>query len=116
MPPPRAGQLDQISESIGEIRAYVHASQHDVRELKQMVNGLDASTVKRHGDLKAEVGERIDRGLETMRSEIAIIAARVAILEENRARQAGGAGVWKWLAATAVAVAAAIAGWWRPHL
>jgi hypothetical protein len=113
--PPRTGQLDQISESIGEIRAYVHAGRHDITNLTQIVNALDATQIKRHSELKAEVGERIDKGLETMRSEIAIIAARVAILEEKRARQTGGDGVWKWLAATALAAFAAVAAWWRPH-
>jgi predicted extracellular nuclease len=96
--PPRSGQLDQISESIGEIRAYVHAGRHDVANLTQVVNAQDAAQVKRHAELKAEVASQIREGLETMRTEIANVTARVTKLEENRIRREGQLSVWQWLA------------------
>jgi len=47
--PPRSGQLDQISEAIGEIRGtvagierYIHEERHGVRNLSQKVDGLSA--------------------------------------------------------------------------
>jgi hypothetical protein len=96
--PPRAGQLDQISESIGEIRAYVHAGRHDVANLTQVVNAQDAAQAKRHAELKAEVSRQIEKGMETMRAEIAAVTLRVAKLEESRFRQEGQLSVWQWLA------------------
>jgi predicted extracellular nuclease len=95
--PPRAGQLDQISESIGEIRAYVHTGRHDISNLTQIVTAQDAAQVKRHADLKEEVSRQIKEGLETMRVEIAAVAVRVARLEESRSRQEGQLSVWQWL-------------------
>jgi anti-sigma-K factor RskA len=111
--PPRTGQLDQISESIGEIRAYVHAGRHDIANLTQIVNALDAAQVKRHADLKAEVKAEIQSAITAMRSEMTKMAERLSALEEFRQREDGSKSVWKWLIATLIAFAAVVAGFWR---
>ncbi len=107
----RPGQLDQISESIGEIRAYVHAGRHDVNNLTQIVNAQETAQTKRHAELEG----KIEKGMETMRVEIALVAARVSKLEAHKQQQDGQISVWRWLvekwpfAALAIIISAVVA-------
>jgi hypothetical protein len=109
-----SGQLDQISEAIGELKgsvksieAYVHEGRHGVNNLSQKLDAL---------------GTRITRDIaaveERMKIRFEAVEMRVLALETAKFRQDGAKGlvVWflqsplvGWIAATALFFAA----WWK---
>lgn len=90
MPP---GQLDQISEAIGEIRGtvagierYMHEREHGLNNLSQK---LDA-----HGNrITREIGAVEER----MRVRFEQVEIRIALLETAKAKQDGAKGTLLWL-------------------
>ena len=112
--PPRTGQLDEISEALGELRGtvkgiekYVHEERHGVRNLSQKMDGLGAQITREIAAVEA----RIEIRFEAM-------SARVALLEERRAKEEGARSfavavvqspLIGWLFAAGVALAA----WWK---
>lgn len=89
MPPTRTGQLDQISEAIGELKGqlsslnrYTHDREHNISNLSQKVDGLSAQITREVSRMKAELQvqmEAMDR--------------RIARLEEIAAKEAGERGL-----------------------
>lgn len=109
--PPRQGQLDQISEAIGELRGlvtsiekYVHEGRHGVNNLSQK---FDALAVKIASDIAA-VEARID--------------TRLTVLETAYQQQRGAKNLAVWLLQSPIvgwlaAAALFVAAWWKgvPH-
>ena len=68
--PPRSGQLDQISEAIGEVRAYVHEGRHGINNLAQKVDALrvgigkDIAAVEARMEVRFEAFEKRLRAIE----------------------------------------------------
>lgn len=126
--PPRAGQLDQISEAIGEIRGtvagiekYIHEERHGVRNLSAKVDGLSTQFSRDLAAAKGEIGAQLATALERVEARIATIDERVSVLERNRERETGARGVLVWLLQSPLIgwLAAAIllvAGWWKGEL
>ena len=112
--PPRSGQLDQISEAIGELKGkidgidkYVHEWRHGVNNVSQKVDSLGVKIAGDIAGLRAEI-----------RTDLDTLGERVAKLEARQAEQSGAKGLavalmqsplLAWLFAAAVVVAA----WWR---
>jgi hypothetical protein len=123
--PARTGQLDEISQAIGRVDAYVHEYRHGIKNVTQMINGLDVASEKRHATLKIELSGEIDRGLTALRVEVTgvrndiqAIAARVATLEAAHQRQTGARNVLGWalqspLVGWVAAGLIAFLTWWR---
>ena len=79
---PRSGQLDQISEAIGEVRGkidgierYVHEWRHGVNNVSQKVDGLGVKIAGDLAGLRAEI-----------RADLDTLGARVAKLEASDIR------------------------------
>jgi len=118
--PPRSGQLDQISEAIGEIRGtvagierYIHEERHGVRNLSQKVDGLSAQLSRDLAAAKGEIAASLSTAIERVEARIQTIDDRVTVLERLGERESGARGVLKtifespllaWLFAGAVAV------------
>jgi chromosome segregation ATPase len=118
--PARSGQLDQISEAIGEIRGtvagierYIHEERHGVRNLSQKVDGLSTQFSREIAAAKGEIGATLSTALERVEARIQTIDERVSILERTHEREYGARGLLKaifaspllaWLFAAAVAV------------
>lgn len=86
--PPR-GQLDQISEAIGELKGsvksiekYIHEERHGLRNLSQKVDAIGTLITREIAAVEA----RIDVQIEAMN-------ARLAAVETAQARQAGERGL-----------------------
>lgn len=68
--PPRSGQLDHISEAIGEVRAYVHEGRHGINNLSQKVDALrvgiskDIAAVEARMEVRFEAFEKRLRAIE----------------------------------------------------
>jgi phosphoglycerate-specific signal transduction histidine kinase len=91
--PPRSGQLDQISEAIGGLRAsvdgierYMHEREHGMNNLAQKVDGLSQQITREVSRMKAEIQVQ----LET-------ISARVTKLEDAAAQQRGAKNLVVWV-------------------
>jgi chromosome segregation ATPase len=128
MPPRAAGQLDQISEAIGEIRGtvagierYIHEERHGVRNLGQKVEGLSSQMSREIAAAKGEIGATLSTAIERVEARIQTIDDRVSALESSRQREEGARGflVWflqsplvGWLAAAALFAAA----WWKGQI
>lgn len=99
--PGRAGQLDEISEAIGEIRGtlnavekYIHTREHGINNLSQKVEALGT---KFSGDLaaaKAEISVGVTTAIEKVEARLQIIDERVTALETAQARDDGQRSVW----------------------
>jgi len=64
--PPRAGQLDQISEAIGELKGsvkaveqYVHEGRHGVNNLSQKIDAMRVSIGKDIAAVEAKMDARL---------------------------------------------------------
>ena len=64
--PPRSGQLDQISQAIGELQGsvdaiekYVHANRHDGNNLSQKIDGLGTRITRDIAAVEARIEVRI---------------------------------------------------------
>lgn len=90
--PPRSGQLDQISEAIGELKGsvkaietYVHEGRHGVNNLSQKVDGLGVQIGRDVAALKAE-----------LRVDIEALSNRVRALEDSQNKQTGAKSLVVW--------------------
>jgi uncharacterized membrane protein len=108
MPMRGSGQLDEISQAIGRVDAYVHEFRHGTNELKAMVNGAEVAAEKRHVTLKLELSSQLERGLDSVRADMAKgldalradlrgIDNRVSDLEKTRIRQEAQISTWAWI-------------------
>lgn len=68
--PPRAGQLDEISEAIGRLEGkfdgvdrYIHERQHDIKEVSTKIDALGHSMAKEMAAVEARMDVRL-RALE----------------------------------------------------
>lgn len=87
--PPRAGQLDEISEAIGRlsgqvegIEKYIHDKRHDDANVSQKIDGLGTQITREVARMKAEVQVQIDA-----------IDRRIALLEADKLRREGAIGL-----------------------
>lgn len=123
--PGRAGQLDEISEAIGEIRGtvagierYIHEERHGVRNLSQKVDGLSSQFSRDLAAAKGEIGATLATTIERVEARIQTIDDRVSVLERTNERETGARGVALWMLQSPVMgwVAAALlafAAWWK---
>lgn len=114
--PPRTGQLDEISEKIGRIDAYVHEGRHGINNLSQKLDALSLEQAKRHEALKLELAAQMDKIAAGLRAEIANAVARISKLEDRNTRDDGARSVKQWIIdhspwATLAAIVAAAAAW-----
>jgi hypothetical protein len=117
------GQLDEISQAIGRVDAYVHEYRHGINNIAQQISAMELASEKRHTTLKLELKAELRESNEAIRTDLATIASRVAKLEEARLRHEGAVGVFAWFAqhwpfATVAAGLAAFIAWatGRVHL
>lgn len=118
-----ARSIDDISATLGELRAYIHEHRHTANNLSQKFDALDA-----HVGRRIEASEvRITASIAQLKSEhsndIAKLAARLAILEATDLRRDGASNalaavikspVVGWLVGAATAVWAVLTG--KVHL
>jgi archaellum component FlaC len=121
----QSGQLDQISEAIGEIRGtvggierYIHQERHGLRNLSQEVKSLSSQVSREIATAKAEINASMTTALERVEARIATIDERVTILERIRDREYGARGLALWFLQSPLIgwLAAAIvifAAWWK---
>ena len=91
--PPRAGQLDQISEAIGRLKGqidgiekYIHEKRHDDANVAQKVEALGTRITR---DIAAVEG-RIEGRIKAMDD-------RLAALEREQQREAGAKNLAVWV-------------------
>jgi chaperonin cofactor prefoldin len=84
-----AGQLDQISEAIGELKGsvkaidrYIHEREHSIVNLTQSVNGIGTLVSREVAKLRAELKVDLDS-----------LSLRVTALEKSQERQTGERGL-----------------------
>lgn len=87
--PPRSGQLDEISEAIGELKGtiksidtYIHGERHGIKDLSQKVDGLAAHITREVVGVEARIDARYE--------------ARIQALEAWKQRQAGAQSLASW--------------------
>lgn len=112
--PPRSGQLDQISEAIGELKGsvkaierYVHDGRHGVNNISQKVDGLGVKIAGDIAGLRAEI-----------RADLDSLSKRVAKLEAADIRSTTTKNTLGWilhspLLAWIAAAAVMIGAWWK---
>lgn len=122
------GQLDQISEAIGEIRGtvaaierYIHEERHGVRNLSQKVEGLSSQFSRDIAAAKGEIGASLATAIERVEARIHTIDERVAILERTKERETGARGLIAWLLQSPLvgwmfAAAVLVATWWKGNI
>lgn len=109
-----AGQLDQISEAIGELKGsikgiekYIHDKRHDDAQVAMKIDGIASLISREVARIKGEIQGQLD-----------LMDRRVTVLETAHQQQTGAKNlavfVLKspligWLFAVGVAVAA----WWK---
>jgi hypothetical protein len=102
------GQLDEISQKIGELTAYTHEHRHGVNNLSAKFDALALDIAKRVEALDTKMTVRIDEVVKSLSADnLALsarlseennkLAVRVAKLEDLRSRQDAQLGVWKWI-------------------
>lgn len=80
------GQLDEISQAIGELKAYVHEYRHGVNNIGQKIDALGTKITRDIAAVEARIETKLD-------SHIRTTEARLTALEQARARQMGERGV-----------------------
>lgn len=115
--PPRSGQLDQISQAIGELKGkidgldrYTHEREHAINNLRQDVAGLGNLVTREVAKLKAEIKGDLDR-----------LSERVDKLEATQDRQIGAKSLASWILQSPligwlVAAGLFVAAWWKGEL
>lgn len=80
--PPRSGQLDQISEAIGELKGsvksvekYVHEGRHGVNNLSQKVDAMRVGIGKDMAAVEAKVDAKIDAFISETNKRLAAVEA-----------------------------------------
>lgn len=123
--PGRSGQLDEISEAIGEIRGtvagierYIHEERHGVRNLSQKVDGIGALISREVASAKAEINANIATTVERIEARMQTIDDRVSMLETKRQREEGARGLAVWflqspLVGWIAAALLAFVAWWK---
>lgn len=126
--PARAGQLDQISEAIGEIRGtvaaierYIHEERHGIRNLGQKVESLSFQFSRDLAAARGEIGSTLSTAIERVEARIQTIDERVGALEKTRDREDGARGFALWalqspLVGWIFAAAVIATAWWRGHI
>jgi hypothetical protein len=110
MPPPRPGQLDEISQAIGRLSGqvesldrYTHEREHGLNNLAQKVEGLGIRITR---DIAAVEG-RIEGRIKAMDD-------RLLALERAEQRETGARSVVLWLIRNPLVsflIGAAVAAW-----
>lgn len=125
--PTRSGQLDQISEAIGEIRGtvagiekYIHEERHGVRNLASKVDGLSVQFSREIAAAEGKINTSVATAIERVEARIATIDDRVSALERTQERETGAKGVIVWLLQSPIvgwlaAAALFFAAWWKGH-
>lgn len=99
MPPtrPSSGQLDEISQAIGELKGrfegverYIHDRRHEEKNVSQKIDAIGQQIAREVGRLKGE----IQGDIASFRNEIEKLAVRVATLESARQHDEGVKSVW----------------------
>lgn len=111
--PVRAGQLDEISEAIGELKGafkaidkYIHDEKHGVKDLSAKVDGLAAHITREVVGVEARIDARYE--------------ARIQALEVWKQQQTGAKNLIAWCLQSpfvgwiAAGVVAFLALWKRP--
>ena len=87
--PPRPGQLDEISEAIGELKGslkaidkYIHSENHGIKDLASKVDGLAAHITREVVGVEARIDARYE--------------ARIQALEAWKQQQAGAKNLITW--------------------
>lgn len=119
------GQLDQISEAIGEIRGtvagierYIHDKRHDDKQVSMKIDGLGAQFSRDIATAEAKINASMSTALERVEARIQTIDERVIILERIRERETGARGIVVWILQSPLigwlaALALAVAAWWK---
>lgn len=92
----RTGQLDEISERLGELAAYTHEHRHGVNNLNQKFDALALDLAKRVEALDAKMTVRIDEINRSLTSENTLLRARIEVLEAKEQRRDGALGLVGW--------------------
>lgn len=103
-----SGQLDEISQKIGELTAYTHEHRHGVNNLSAKFDALALDITKRVEALDTKMTVRIDEVVKSLSADntalsaklevtATALAARVGELERIHTRQDAQLGVWRWL-------------------
>jgi hypothetical protein len=112
--PPRNGQLDEISQAIGELKGsfaaverYMHDREHGLNNIGQKVDALGVRIGKDIAAVEARIGVQI-KAMED----------RIAVLEQHDNRQDGGKALALWFVqspffAWITALVALAVAWWR---
>jgi ribosomal protein L16 Arg81 hydroxylase len=95
--PRQTGQLDQISERLGELAAYTHEHRHGVNNLSQKFDALALDVTKRMEAFDTKVTVRMDEIYRTLTAENVVLKARVEVLETAKHQQDGAWGLVKWI-------------------
>lgn len=90
--PPRSGQLDQISQAIGQLEGrfdgveqYIHDRRHDDNNVSQKIDALSGQITREVSRMKAELQVQLEA-----------ISARVTKLEDAAAQQRGAKNLAVW--------------------
>jgi len=126
--PPRQGQLDQISQAIGQlegrfdgIERYMHDREHGINNLSMKIDGLATKFSSDLAAAKAEINGTLSTAIERVEARIATIDERVSALETVKAKESGAKGVIVWLLQSPLIgwVVAAIlffTAWWKGQI
>lgn len=124
---PRTGQLDEISQALGELKGlvtsldrYTHEREHNIANLAQKVDAISLQFGKDIASAKADIAASVTTAVERVEARIATIDERVTLLERTKERESGAKGVLVWMLQSPLVgwLAAAVllvASWWRDH-
>jgi septal ring factor EnvC (AmiA/AmiB activator) len=91
--PPRPGQIDELSQSIGRLEGlvegidkYVHDREHSINNLVQKVDSLGTQITREVTRMKAELQVQLDA-----------MDRRIAQLEADKLRREGAIGLIEWV-------------------
>ena len=93
----RAGQLDAISEAIGELRAYVHEHRHGMNNVSQQVNGLGVDIAKRIEQSKVQTAAMIDALEAKIGIRLDKMEQRIDALEAAQQQTMGAKNILIWM-------------------
>jgi uncharacterized membrane-anchored protein len=86
--PARTGQLDEISQAIGRLEGkvdaldvYTHEREHNIDNLRAMVNGLSAQMSRDVASAKGEISATLSTAIERVEARMQTIDDRVSALE-----------------------------------
>jgi archaellum component FlaC len=121
----RQGQLDQISQAIGQlegrfdgIERYMHDREHGLNNLSQKVDGLSSKFSSDIASAKGEISATLSTAVERMEARIQTIDDRVGALETIKEQEKGAKTALAWLLQSPligwlVAAALFLTEWWK---